>query len=84
MSMSRKPQNFRELLDSVRFNRPEEEPPIPWSTIASRLSISKDHLFSLMSGRRSAPDWTITKIANRLGRSKAEVRAALDQTKAEV
>lgn len=81
--MANKPQNFRELLDAIRYNRPEEDPPITWATMAERMSISEMHLYSLISGRRSAPPWTVAKIANRLRKTKAEVQAALDQTKRE-
>jgi len=75
--------NFRQLLDTVRFNGPPDHPPRTWEEMGDLLSVSVAHLHSLMGGRRSAPTWTIARIATRLGRTELEVRNALEKSQVE-
>jgi len=76
-------QTFRQLLDTWRLNGPDDQPPRTWEELATLLAISAPHLRSLMSGRRNGTPWVVARVADRLGKSKAEVQAALDTTQAE-
>lgn len=75
--------NFRELLESVRSSGRHDQPPRTWEEIADLLAISASHLRSLMTGRRTAPRWTVRRIATRLDTTEKRVQKALDLTKAQ-
>lgn len=75
--------NFKELLMSVQFNgRKLGNPPVSLTEIAKRCSVSRPHLYNLMSGTMVASEWTIEKIAAGLNRSLGIVAAALQRSRA--
>lgn len=76
--MSEKQTNFREMLDKVRFDRPDDQPPKSWGFMSKLVGVSKTHLFNLMNGKKSAPEWTVNLIANRLKVSQSSVEMALE------
>ena len=75
--------NFRELVDEARAYADPARKPRTMSAIAKRCGISRPHIYNLFYGTKTAPEWTVHKIARGLGLEPGVVQRALDRSAAE-
>ena len=76
--------NFRDLIDECRRRgRPPHRAPRTMLWAARACGISRGHLYNLIDGRKTAPEWTVHRIAKGLKVDPEVVAAALAKSRLE-
>lgn len=75
--------NFRELIEREAAYKDPARKPRTLKAMAARCGIGRAHLYSLFAGTKTAPPWTVEKIAKGLGVDAATVEKALQRSRAE-
>lgn len=75
--------NFRELIDQHAAYKDITKKPRAIKTMALKCGISRPHIYNLFRGLKTAPPWTIARIAKGLGVEIEVVEKALAASLAE-
>lgn len=75
--------NFRELIDREARYKDSTRKPRSMAVMAKRCGFSRQHLYKLFDGTKTAPEWTVARIARRLGLKVNVVQSAIDRSRKE-
>lgn len=71
--------SFNTLVDRYR-SRGDDTPPVPYGVVASRIGISRQHLYNLLNGDQFPSPHIIARIAKLFGLKVDTVRRSLQES----
>lgn len=75
--------NFRDLVEREAGYKDPTRRPRPMTVMAERCGVSRPHLYNLFNGLKTAPPWTVARIAKGLGSTAEVVEKALNRSRIE-